>query len=274
MVVGGQFLFLRWKNRPIYINDLAILCFGVVLGFIMEVTFLSMHLIQYHTTNIIYIVFPPAWIWCLYFLFSLTYNHSLKFLNRQCYYPFIFGFVGGPISYYAGSRLRAVTFTSTELIFILAIFWGCYISLMVCINAKLNNIVSYLLDRKHVEKSLTVYFDAVCPMCNRELKYLKTRVQTGNVIYFEVSSPEQFENEVKDIDFVEAMQEIHAKDADAKVYKGVDVFAELYARTDLQFLAVLLKAPMINSFAKLFYKFWAKYRLNNRCKIKPINRSP
>lgn len=264
-IVVGQLLFLRWRCKPIYINDLAILLYGVVLGFFMEVTFLSMQLIQYTTTNIVIALFPPAWVWCLYFLFSLTYNHSLNFLSRKWFYPFLFGFVGGPVSYYAGSRLGAVTFTSTESIFILAAFWGCYISLMVWINMKLNELVGHLLDDKHLQKPITVYFDAGCPICSKELKHLKSRKQTGKVVYFEVTSQEQFEKEVVGLGFIDVMKVIHGKDADGHVYQGVDVFSELYARTNLQFVAVLLKAPFIAPLAKFLYKIWAKRRFKSRC---------
>lgn len=273
IVVLGQLLFLRWKNRQVYTNDLVTLIFGVVLGFIMEVFFLSLQLIQYTTVNIVFSLFPPAWIWCLYFLFSLTYNHSLKFLNSKWFFPFLFGSIGGPLSYFAGSRLGAVTFTSDESIIILSLFWGCYLSLMVWINGRINQSIKYFFDPNHLKKPLTVYFDVVCPMCNKELQHLKTRKQTGKVIYFEARSPEQFEQEVEGIDFVDAMKEIHAIDSEGKIYKGVDAFSELYCRTDFHFLAVLLSAPISRTIFKVLYKIWAKYRLNNRCKIQPINRS-
>ena len=76
--------------------------------FFLEIFFIQTNLIYYTdlTEN-----FPPIWIICLYPLFSLLLNHSLKFIKRNYLISFLFGFLGGPLSYIGGQALGAVNFS-------------------------------------------------------------------------------------------------------------------------------------------------------------------
>lgn len=267
-LVLQQLIFLCKKNRTLFTQDMFILLYGIFFGFLMELLFINAGWIHYATENFISNKLPPGWVFSLYFLFSLTYNHSLYYLNKYHIFPFIFGLIGGPLSYYAGSRLGAVFFSHQIVFLYLGICWGFYLTLMIVINRKLAKIVQKAYDKKALEQPLTVFFDVVCPICSKELIHLKKRKQTGKVLYFEVSSPEKFAEEMKMIDFQTVMKEIHGIEASGRVLKGIDVFFALYSRTNHQFLAVLLKAPLLQPLFKFTYRIWAKYRLKNRCKIK------
>ena len=61
-----------------------------------------------------------------------------------------------------------------------------------------------------------VFFDSLCPICSKELKYLTKRKQTGKVNYYEITSKSDFERDVKEVDFLSAMKEIHALDYQGK----------------------------------------------------------
>lgn len=55
----------------------------------------------------------PAWIVAMWLLFATTINHGLSWLKRHWVLPAIFGLVGGPMAFYAGSKMGAVQFTDT-----------------------------------------------------------------------------------------------------------------------------------------------------------------
>lgn len=51
----------------------------------------------------------PAWILAMWLLFPITLNASLGWLKQRPWLASVFGVVGGPLAYYAGARLGAVS---------------------------------------------------------------------------------------------------------------------------------------------------------------------
>jgi predicted DCC family thiol-disulfide oxidoreductase YuxK len=260
-LVIGQLLYICYKNKILFEQNLFILIYTAILGFFMEIAFLGLSLLKYSTINELFYLFPPGWIFCLYFLFSLTFNHSLLFLNRKWKFACIGGLVGGLLSYYAGYRIGAVSFSTKYSIYIIALFWSFFLTLIIELNKKLMEIAGLVYNPLYIQKTLKVFFDGGCPICSRELIHLKKRKQTGTVEYISFSCSGELEKYTDLFDFQSAMSQIHALDSSGKVLKGVEAFSELYSRVDLQWLAFLLKAPIFNQVFKLGYFFWTKYRL-------------
>ncbi len=68
----------------------------------------------------------PVWIPALWMGFASTLNHSMRWLHGRYGLACLFGATGGPLSYYAGVSLGALTFvpsTGTTLI-VLAAVWS------------------------------------------------------------------------------------------------------------------------------------------------------
>jgi hypothetical protein len=67
----------------------------------------------------------PLWLACLWFCFSTTIFHSLRFLERAVWLQLIAGFLA-PFSYFAGNKLGAVMFGKTPFFTytVLAITWS------------------------------------------------------------------------------------------------------------------------------------------------------
>jgi len=59
-------------------------------------------------------VFCPAWITALWFAFSTTLNVSLGWLGGRYVLSCILGLIAGPLTYYGGMRLGALTLTTLE----------------------------------------------------------------------------------------------------------------------------------------------------------------
>ena len=55
----------------------------------------------------------PSWIIAMWVLFGTTINHGLSWLKRHWVFPVSFGLFGGPMAFYAGSKMGAVEFSNT-----------------------------------------------------------------------------------------------------------------------------------------------------------------
>lgn len=227
----------------------------------MEFVFLAIPLLKYNTVNHFYYLFAPSWIFCLYFLFGLTLNHALSFLNKKKWFAFFGGLFGGFLSYYAGYRLGAVNFDSLFFLIFISLSWGIFLTIVIGINRSLGKIVHKVFNPFYLEKTIEVYFDTKCLICFKEFQYLRKRKQTGKVVYIPFQSLEDLKIHTNKFSYQDAMKQIHAIDSNKKIIKGVEVFSELYSRTDLQWLALILMAPVMHSLCRLGYWFWAKYRL-------------
>ena len=64
----------------------------------------------------------PIWMTALWLGFASTYNISMKWLQNKYALQVIFGFIGGPASYYAGTKLGAIAIDGTINFVIVGIF--------------------------------------------------------------------------------------------------------------------------------------------------------
>ena len=88
-----QLYCTKINDIALYIQDLLLVMFSVPLGILLEVFFIQTNLIRYANTTK---MFPPVWIVCLYPLFSLLLNHSLKVIKTNLLASFLFGFLELP----------------------------------------------------------------------------------------------------------------------------------------------------------------------------------
>ena len=68
----------------------------------------------------------PVWLTTLWMGFASTLNHSMRWLHGRYGLASFFGAVSGPLSYYAGARLGALTFVPAAEVTLtaLAIVWS------------------------------------------------------------------------------------------------------------------------------------------------------
>jgi Protein of unknown function (DUF2878) len=94
----------------------------------------------------------PYWIVALWMLFATTLNVSLAWLKRSMLLAALFGAVGGPLAYYGGAKLGALSFTApAPALMALALGWGLLTPLLIKLALRFDGFVSTLDARPQVE---------------------------------------------------------------------------------------------------------------------------
>jgi hypothetical protein len=89
-------------------------------------------------------VFPdtaPPWIVALWALFATALNVSLNWLKTRDLLGFVVGAVAGPMSYYGGVKLGALTFDRPiQAIVALAVGWGIFVPVLMRLAMRFDGI--------------------------------------------------------------------------------------------------------------------------------------
>lgn len=265
-VIGAIFLtffqlyYTKMKDIGLYVQDLILVIFSIPLGTILEMFFIQINFIHYTGAAKI---LPPIWIVCLYPLFSLLLNHSLKFVKKNYFVAFMLGFLGAPVSYIAGNSIGGLTFSYPFLQtwIVIGFCWG----LFLCLLTKIANIVekaaAETLSDRDSEIRLSLLYDGECPICKREICFLQKKENPTKVSFIDISSKEFSAMEHGNIDYNTAMSQIHAIDDKGNVLIGVPAFASAYARCQLLVTSTLLRIPFLKWVFIPIYKLFAENRL-------------
>lgn len=266
-----QLYYLYYHRLNFYYQNLFLMLFALSLGFCMELLFVGGGILRYSTQNTLWISLPPAWILILYPLFALTVNHSLSYFSQHLFLFCLLGLFGGPMSYYAGSRMKAVNFLGNNVVdfVVIGFVWMLFMALLYFFNQKLKEIVSNVLKEK---KELTVLYDGECPICAKEISHLKKKDKQKNVDFVDIASEKYQSKDFCNIEYLDAMKQMHAIEGNEKILQGLDVFTELYVRCGYPFLSILLQLPVLRNVFKYLYKIFAKYRLFLTRRRIPTNR--
>ena len=111
-----------------------------------------------------------------------------------------------------------------------------------------------------MNSKLTFLYDGACPLCLRETNFLKTK-DSKKVINFVDISVDYIPQNYKGISYEEAMANLHGILGNGEIIFGVDVLAYSYELVGLGWIYFPIKLPILSSFIKFLYKYWAKYRL-------------
>lgn len=259
VLILAQLYFAKAKNISLYIQDVLLLIFSIPLGFLMETFFIQTNLIHYSNSNNI---LPPIWIICLYPLFSLLLNHSLRLIKKNYLISFMAGFIA-PLSYLAGVSLGGLTFGYP--LFQAWIFIGISWGLFFCLLTKLANIIekatNETLSERDSNNRLKLLYDGECPLCKREICALKMNADQSKMKFIDIASKDFLQPEHGNIDYKTAMSQIHAIDSKGNLLIGIPAFAAVYARCQLLVLSAFLRIPFVESALKPFYRLFAKNRL-------------
>ena len=76
----------------------------------------------------------PHWIVAMWVLFATTINYGLSWVKRNWMVSLSAGLIGGPVAFYAGAGLGAVTFTNQALaLAVIGAGWAVLLPLVVLI---------------------------------------------------------------------------------------------------------------------------------------------
>jgi predicted DCC family thiol-disulfide oxidoreductase YuxK len=108
-------------------------------------------------------------------------------------------------------------------------------------------------------QKLTLFYDAACPLCEAEIVYLSRRNQAGLLEFVDIHSTE-FNPQKSGISCQQAMDAMYGQYADGTLIKGVEVFAQSYARANMKVLAWVFTRKTLRPLLNLTYYFFARNR--------------
>ena len=104
-------------------------------------------------------------------------------------------------------------------------------------------------------------FDGGCPLCLRETRFLKKKDSSNKINFIDINNDSYNPSLYKDISYVEAMSNLHGILENGDIIKGLDVLAYSYELIGLGWVYYPLKIEFLAPILRLFYQYWAKYRL-------------
>ncbi len=112
-----------------------------------------------------------------------------------------------------------------------------------------------------MQNKLIFLFDGGCPLCLRETNFLKSKDELNKIDFVDINNVDYNPILFKDISYAEAMSNLHGILENGNIIKGLDVLAYSYELIGLGWVYYPLKIEFLAPMLKLFYKYWAKYRL-------------
>lgn len=103
---------------------------------------------------------------------------------------------------------------------------------------------------------LELYFDAQCPLCSREVSWLKTRSPASKLTFTDISAP-GFDPAVTGRSLGELMGNLHARTASGEWLIGMDAIRGMYRGTGLGNWARLTELPGLRRLFDLGYMVFA-----------------
>ena len=108
---------------------------------------------------------------------------------------------------------------------------------------------------------LTILFDGGCPLCKREVNFLKKRDLNNKLFFVDINDKSYDKSLIADIDYITAMERIHAVDSEGIVLKDLDVFRRAYQLIDIGWVYSPTKWPFFAYLFNQLYSAWAVNRL-------------
>jgi len=106
---------------------------------------------------------------------------------------------------------------------------------------------------------LTLYYESACPLCNAEMSNLMLRNTEGHLRFADVSAAD-FSGPPAGTTMQDLLELIHARRADGRVLKGVEVFRLAYEAVGLGWVSTAMRLPLLRPFAEWSYPVLARNR--------------
>lgn len=106
----------------------------------------------------------------------------------------------------------------------------------------------------------TLLYDGNCPICRREIAWLKSRNQRGRLGLVDIQA-DNFDPSVYGTTFPTLMAEIHGLSRDGQLIKGMPVFYAAYSAVGLGWLMAPTRWPFLRPLFDSLYAWFASHRL-------------
>ena len=109
---------------------------------------------------------------------------------------------------------------------------------------------------------IELLYDGECPLCVREVNFLKKRDAGRGLVSFVDIADERYNPQAHGaIDYETAMGRIHAILPDGTTIKNVEVFRRIYEILGMGWIYAVTKLPVVGAIANWLYGIWADWRL-------------
>ena len=114
--------------------------------------------------------------------------------------------------------------------------------------------------------ALTLLYDGACPLCRREVHFLRNRDQRRHagverLAFVDITEAAYNPSRYAGISYRQAMGRIHAISADGTVLRDLEVFRSAYRLIGLGWLYGPSAWPGLRPLADGLYGLWARWRL-------------
>jgi hypothetical protein len=122
------------SDHPVF--ECKLLFTALIIGLIFDGIPQNLGWITFSPVNFWPDILPPPWMLILWALFASTLNISLAWLQNKKVLAILIGAISGPLSYWSGARLGALSLThATAALIYLAIGWGLIVPVLLKIAA-------------------------------------------------------------------------------------------------------------------------------------------
>ena len=105
----------------------------------------------------------------------------------------------------------------------------------------------------------TVFFDGSCPLCTREIEFMRARDRDGRLNFEDVTGPGSVLPEGRTRE--EALARFHVRSSDGTVRDGADAFVHMWRELPaLRPLAALARVPGVTWVLERLYRQFLKVR--------------
>ncbi len=108
--------------------------------------------------------------------------------------------------------------------------------------------------------AIKVLYDGECPLCAREIAFLRRRDRRGLIAFEDIAAPD-FAASRYGLDHAAVMSRIHGVLPDGTLIEGVEVFRRLYAAVGLGWLVAPTRWPLLRGLFDRAYRVFARNRL-------------
>jgi predicted DCC family thiol-disulfide oxidoreductase YuxK len=104
-----------------------------------------------------------------------------------------------------------------------------------------------------------LFYDSECPICRREVAWLKRRDRSGNLELEDIAAP-GFDPAPYGLTREEVSRVLHGVRHDGAVVKGMQAVREAYQAVGLGWLLAPTRLPGLRALSDLFYGWFARNR--------------
>jgi predicted DCC family thiol-disulfide oxidoreductase YuxK len=109
---------------------------------------------------------------------------------------------------------------------------------------------------------IKLLFDGDCPLCVREVNFLKRKdADRGLINFVDIAAKNYDPADNANIDFETAMGRIHGVLPNGEIVQNVEVFRQIYDILGIGWIYAVTKLPLVGKLADILYGVWADYRL-------------